>query len=238
MSKKVAIIQSCYIPWKGYFDIIDMVDEFILYDDMQYTKRDWRNRNLIKTAQGLHWLTIPVEVKGKYYQKINETKIHDKTWVKSHWQSLSTNYSKAKYFKKYTDNFEKIYFECENEAYLSNVNYVFIKAICSLLNINTKISWSTDFAVNDDLKKTERLVELCKQANATHYFSGPSAKNYIEADLFEKEDIKITYVDYSNYRPYTQLFGEFAHGVTILDLIFNVGPEAKIYMNSNAIKLD
>ena len=80
-AKKVAILQSNYIPWKGYFDMIASVDEFILYDDMQYTRRDWRNRNQIKTAQGLKWLTIPVCVKGKYYQKIRDTEIAKSNWA-------------------------------------------------------------------------------------------------------------------------------------------------------------
>ncbi|MDX2231897.1 MAG: WbqC family protein [Leptolyngbyaceae cyanobacterium bins.349] len=91
MGKKVAIVQSNYIPWKGYFDLINSVDEFILYDDMQYTRRDWRNRNQIKTASGLMWLTIPVQVKGKYYQKIRETQISDPTWAQEHWRSILTN---------------------------------------------------------------------------------------------------------------------------------------------------
>ena len=83
--KKIAILQSNYIPWKGYFELINMVDEFILYDDMQYTRRDWRNRNKIKTPQGLQWLTIPVEIKGKFFQKINEIKVSEKDWAKKHW---------------------------------------------------------------------------------------------------------------------------------------------------------
>ena len=98
MSKKVAIVQSNYIPWKGYFDLINSVDEFILYDDMQYTMRDWRNRNKIKTKNGLMWLTIPVQVKGKYYQKIRETIISDPQWNRNPWQSISHNYFQAKYF--------------------------------------------------------------------------------------------------------------------------------------------
>ncbi len=97
--KKVAILQSNYIPWKGYFDLINMVDEFILYNDMQYTRRDWRNRNKIKTPQGLQWLTIPVEIKGKFFQKINERKVSEKDSAKKHWQTILRNYSKANYFK-------------------------------------------------------------------------------------------------------------------------------------------
>src|SRR5438046_4323553 len=95
MARKAAIVQSNYIPWKGYFDLIRRVDEFILYDDVQYTRRDWRNRNLIKTPQGLRWLTIPVEVKGKYYQSIRDTKIADPVWAASHWQTIVHNYGRA-----------------------------------------------------------------------------------------------------------------------------------------------
>ena len=106
MIKKVAISQSNYIPWKGYFDNIAMVDEFVLYDDMQYTKRDWRNRNKIKTANGLHWLSVPVDVKGKYFQKINETKISDPSWSTKHLNSLKHNYSKSKCYKEVIDFIE------------------------------------------------------------------------------------------------------------------------------------
>jgi hypothetical protein len=126
--KKIAISQSNYIPWKGYFDLINSVDEFTLYDDAQYTRRDWRNRNKIKTPQGLQWLTIPVDVKGKYFQKINETKISDKGWGVKHWQQIKQNYAKAKNFKKYKDIFEELYLSCKEE-YLSEINHKFIIAI-------------------------------------------------------------------------------------------------------------
>src|SRR5208283_1807000 len=95
--KSLAAIQSNYIPWKGYFDIINRVDEFMLYDDAQYTRRDWRNRNKIKTPRGLRWLTIPVRVKGKFHQKICETEISDPGWAAGHWQTLRQNYARAKH---------------------------------------------------------------------------------------------------------------------------------------------
>lgn len=101
MPKKIAILQSNYIPWKGYFDLINLVDEFILFDDMQYTRRDWRNRNKIKTANGLNWLTIPVEVKGKYFQKIKDTVVSNAAWNRRHWDSIVHSYSRARYFGKY-----------------------------------------------------------------------------------------------------------------------------------------
>jgi hypothetical protein len=96
MTKRIAIVQSNYLPWKGYFDLMASVDEFVLYDDVQYTRRDWRNRNQIKTPQGLQWLTVPVRVKGKYHQSIRETEIDDESdWASDHLKALSLNYRKA-----------------------------------------------------------------------------------------------------------------------------------------------
>jgi WbqC-like protein family len=227
--KKIAISQSNYIPWKGYFDLINTVDEFVLYDDMQYTKRDWRNRNKIKTKDGLQWLSIPVEVKGKYFQKINETKICDPKWGNDHWGTISHNYKKAPYFAQYKDIFEYIYLG-NNEEFLSKVNYMFIKAICEILDIKTVLLWSDIFELLED--RNERLIDICKKRSATDYYSGPAAKSYMDVSLFEKQNINVTYYDYSGYSEYHQLYGEFDHTVSILDLIFNEGPNASKFMRS------
>lgn len=220
---KVLITQSNYIPWKGYFDSINKVDIFIVYDDMQYTKRDWRNRNKLKTAQGLKWLTIPVEVKGKYFQKINETEVSDSEWATKHWKTINQYYSNAPYFKDYKQLIEPLYLEC-NLNNLSEINIRLIEAINSILNITTKIIRSSEFDLIEG--KSERLVDLCKQVNATSYYSGPAAKNYMDVALFENENISVNYFDYSNYPVYSQLYGVFEHGVTVLDLIFNEGKNA------------
>lgn len=227
--KKIAILQSNYIPWKGYFDLINMVDEFIFYDDVQYTKRDWRNRNKIKTPNGLVWLSIPVEVKGKYFQKINETRVIDKDWAKKHWQSILHNYSKAKYFKNYKDIFEELYLNC-NEEYLSQINYKFISTINRIFDINTKLRWSSEFKLIDG--QTEKLLGICKDCNADIYLSGPAAKDYFNEDLATKENIRVEWMDYSGYDEYTQLYPPFEHRVSILDLIFNEGENAKKFMKS------
>ena len=216
--KKIAISQSNYIPWKGYFDLINSVDEFTLYDDAQYTRRDWRNRNKIKTPQGLQWLTIPVDVKGKYLQKINETKISNKNWPVKHWQQIKQNYAKAKNFKKYKDIFEELYLSCKEE-YLSEINHKFIIAINQILGIKTKIRFSSEFEIYGD--QTEKLINICKQCNATVYISGPAAKMYFDEQLAKKENILVKYMNYENYKEYEQLFPPFEHGVTILDLILN-----------------
>ena len=228
-SKKVAIVQSNYIPWKGYFDLIHMVDEFVLYDDMQYTRRDWRNRNCIKTPNGLEWLTIPVDVKGKYFQKIRETRVSDPDWAKLHWKTLSHNYAKAARFAEFRELFEELYLGCREEL-LSRINLRFIEAVCRVLGIGTKLSWSMDYELVDG--KTERLVGLCKSTHATHYVSGPSAKDYMDQRLFEQEGIAVSYIDYSGYPEYSQLYGPFEHGVTVLDLLFNEGRNAPRFMKS------
>ena len=226
--KKVAILQSNYIPWKGYFDLINMVDEFIFYDEVQYTKNDWRNRNKIKTPQGIQWLTIPVRQES-LDQKIKDTKISDKKWNIKHWRTISQNYSKSKYFKDYKDIFEELYLTCDEE-YLSQINYKFITTINEILEIKTKLSWSSEFELVDG--QTEKLLGICKDCNADIYLSGPAAKDYFNEDLAKQENIKVEWMDYSGYKEYEQLNPPFEHGVTILDLIFNEGDRAKEFMKS------
>lgn len=228
--KKIAILQSNYIPWKGYFDIINMVDEFILYDDMQYTRRDWRNRNKIVTPNGLLWLSIPVENKGKFYQKINETKVVDKQWIDSHWRSIQLNYSRARYFDEYAEQIRGIYERCREEKFLSMINYKFIRGICDILGIKTQITWSSDYNLVDG--KTERLIGLVKEAKGDYYLSGPAARDYIDDNLFKQANIKLDWMDYSGYPEYHQLFNGFEHGVSVLDLIFNEGINAVKFMKS------
>jgi hypothetical protein len=230
-AKRVAIIQSNYIPWKGYFDIINQVDEFILYDDRQYTRRDWRNRNLIKTGHGLHWLTIPVHVKGRYKQRIDETLISDPEWVDRHWKTIEQAYSTAPHFKTYRDEIAALY-AASVETRLSEVNRRFLEAISRLLGIRATFAWCTDYEASG--ARTARLVSLCRSAGAGVYLSGPAARAYIDEALFREAGIELTYMDYSGYPEYPQLNGPFEHGVTILDLLFNVGADAPRYMKSFA----
>lgn len=225
--KKIAILQSNYVPWKGYFDMIASVDECIIYDDMQYTKRDWRNRNQIKTPQGVQWLTVPVQVSGKYHQKIRETLIDGTSWPQNHWKALTRNYRSAPYFENIAAWLEELYLT-NKATHLSELNRQFIEAICNYLGIKTTISNSWDYILHEG--KTERLADLCLQAGATEYISGPAAKNYIDGNVFADYGIKLTWFDYSDYPVYPQLWGEFIQGVSVLDLLFNCGEEACSYM--------
>lgn len=227
--KKILITQSNYIPWKGYFDSINSVDEFVVFDDMQYTKRDWRNRNQIKTPQGLFWLTVPVKVKGNFFQKINETYVSDTKWGVNHWKTLTANYSKTPFFRDYKDIFESVYLD-DNLINLTEINLKFIKTINEILKIKTLILDSREFNIIEG--KTKRLISICKDRNATKYFTGPAAKNYMDESLFKQEGIDVNYFDYTGYPVYPQLNGEFTHFVSILDLIFNMGPETYKFMKS------
>ena len=227
--KKVAILQSNYIPWKGYFDIIGSVDAFILYDDMQYTKNDWRNRNKIKTQNGLQWLSIPVRQES-LHQKINETKITDPKWHINHWRSISQSYAKAPYFTAYKERFEALFLEAKSE-YISDINRHFIEAINAMLGITTKIYDSREFVLAEG--KSERLLALCQELGATTYLSGPAACDYLDEKIFTEVGINVEWMDYSGYREYHQLFPPFEHGVSVIDLILNEGENAKNFLKSS-----
>ena len=228
--KKIAILQSNYIPWKGYFDIINSVDEFIIYDQMQYTRRDWRNRNIIKTPNGPLWLTIPVESKGKFLQKICDTKVVSGDWAAKHWSTITMCYSKAPYFNDYKTIFADLYNRAATLTTISEINYLFLSEICKILEIKTVLSYDIDYGLTDG--KTERLVNLVKAAGGNYYLSGPAAKDYIVDKVFEESNITLDYMDYSGYPEYPQLYGEFNGNVSILDLLFMTGSNAHKYMKS------
>lgn len=225
MKKKIAILQSNYIPWKGYFDLIAAVDEFILYDDMQYTKNDWRNRNKIKTPKGLEWITIPA---GKNIsRRIRDVELPSPSWQKKHWKTITQNYRHSTYFKEICSVFEPLYLQY-HYIRLSHLNRSFIEAVCSYLGITTKISNSWDYTLIEG--KTKRLTDLCLQAGGSDYISGPAARDYIDETVFSGAGIALTWFDYAGYPEYPQLWGDFLHGVTILDLLFNTGPNAPWYI--------
>jgi len=225
--KRVAILQSNYIPWRGYFDLIAFVDEFIIYDDMQYTKRDWRNRNRIKTSQGLQWLTVPVQVKGRFHQKIRETLIDGTDWARAHWHALELNYGASPHFAEIVDWLAPIYLE-EQYTNLSLLNRRLLEAVCGFLGIETQLTNSWDYELAED--KSVRLASLCNQAGATEYVSGPLARAYLDERVFNELGTQVTWFDYDGYRDYQQLWGAFEPAVSILDLIFNVGAEAPDYL--------
>ena len=226
---RVAIVQSNYIPWKGYFDLIASVDRFILYDDMQFTRRDWRNRNKIKTPQGLKWLTVPVLSKGKYFQTIKDTRIDGSAWAAKHWKSIETNYARAPHFKLMEGIFRPAY-EGNIPNFLSELNTKLIRNVCEFLEIEAVVESSSDYDLVDG--PNARLIDLCKQIGADVYISGPLARDYLDTSKFSSAGIEVEWFDYSGYPIYDQLWGEFEHGVSVLDLISNTGSAAPNYMKN------
>ena len=220
--KTVVILQSNYIPWKGYFDLIHDADVFIFYDDLQFTKNDWRNRNKIKTAEGSKWLSIPVGSSAN--RLICEVALEDTRWQRSHWDSLRQQYEKRPYFKLYRHFFEDVYL-ARQWTNLSALNQHLIESIShDILNITTEFRDSRQFKL--DGKRLDRLLDLVAQSKATRYITGPAAQGYIEPERFSALGVELDWKDYSNYPEYLQAHPPFEHGVSILDLLFNVGPAA------------
>ncbi len=233
MGKTVAILQSNYIPWKGYFDLIRQADEFVLYDAVQYTRRDWRNRNRIKTADGTQWLTVPVEVKGKYSQTIGDTRISDPEWAANHRTRLGLAYAKAPYLQNCLGLLDDLYGEAAGMTHLSAVNELFIRRLCAELGIATRITDCTAYRF-DNPDPTGRLLDICLQAGATEYLSGPAAKAYLDEAMFQRAGVAVRYMDYSGYPEYPQLHGPFDHAVTAFDLLFMTGSGAADYLTRTA----
>ena len=225
--KRVAIVQSSYIPWKGYFDLIRSADEFILLDTVQYSKGSWRNRNRIKTKDGLAWLSIPVHTRGHLLQTIADIVVADPAWATRHWQNIRDAYAGAPFFEDYAEPFEAAYKSFRSDR-LSHINRALTELACRALGIATRISSATDYRPGQG--QTQRLVDLCQQAGATEYLSGPSARGYIDQQLFADAGIDLHFADYSGYREYTQPYPPFEHAVSVLDLLFCTGPHAQSFM--------
>lgn len=222
----VVVLQSNYIPWKGYFDLIHDADLFIFHDDLQYTKNDWRNRNLMKGPNGTDWLTIPVGTSE--HRHICDVEIKDPSWQKRHWNILRNNYRLSPHFLRYQSFFED-FFLGSKWSNLSELNQYLIRCISiDFLGINTAFQDSRQYALTG--QKQDRLLELLEKAGATRYISGPAAKSYIEPERFAARSIELVWKDYSGYPEYPQRFPPFEHGVSILDLLFNVGPDAPDYI--------
>lgn len=227
LTKRVGIIQSSYIPWRGYFDFINSVDVFVIYDDVQYSKGSWRNRNQLKTANGLIWLTVPVK-----YQlgiAIDQTEIATltKSWRESHQTLLKQHLGTAPFFQDAIDIWQAGV--AGTPTTISQLNIQLIQMICDYLGIKTPLVRSRDYALTG--AKTERLIQLLQHLNATTYLSGPAAQDYLDETLFQAHGIGLEYKTY-NYLPYPQLWGDFVGTVTILDLIANTGPDAKHWLSS------
>jgi len=225
--KRIAVLQSNYIPWKGYFDIIGRVDEFVLYDCVQYTKNDWRNRNQIKTASGKAWLTIPVR-QERLSQTIAQTQIADPGCFRKHWMTFRQAYAKAAHLRYCCDLLEDLFLDPEPPMLLGASNARLIRRICEGLGVRTPIVDAEAYAPVGD--RNERLLDLCLKAGASHYLSGPAAAAYLDQSLFAQADVTLEWMRYDDYPTYPQLHPPFDHFVSILDLLAATGPDATQFM--------
>ncbi|MET4240103.1 hypothetical protein ACVWXN_001535 [Bradyrhizobium sp. i1.4.4] len=224
---RISIIQSCYIPWRGFFDLIGQCDEYVIYDRMQYVKRHWHNRNRIKTANGVEWLTIPVVTKGRFDQPIDEVAI-EKPWAEKHWRTLELTYRRAPFFDAFAPAVRAWYERADKEERLTDVNELFTREIAGLLGLKTRIVRDTAYPAEG--AKTARLLAIAQAAGANRYLSGPSARAYLDEPLFAAAGIATEWMSYQGYPDYPQLHAGFEHAVSVLDLILNTGPEARHFV--------
>ena len=227
---KIAISQPTYLPWQGYFALIDYVDEFVFLENIQFNKRSWQQRNKIIYNDKEVFLTIPVKSKGKFDQNIYEVEIDkfDENKLK-HINLIKNAYSSCRYFEKYFGGFEKIF--SKNYIKLSELNKDLILHICNILGMNTNFSNDKNFNLLS--KKKDYLKDICLLKKCSNYISTVGAKNYLgETKYFPDTKIKIDYFDFKDLK-YIQNSKKFIPRLSIIDLIFNLGPDSLKYLKKN-----
>jgi hypothetical protein len=223
--KRLGCIQPSYIPWRGFFHIIQRSDIFVFHEDIQYTKQDWRNRNKIKTRNGWTWLTVPVQ-KATIHDNIDEVLIaNDSNWAAHHWRQIQQNYSQAPFFDKFRDFFADTYHSKWEK--LTELDIYLTCEISKFLGIKTEFVRSPVLGLSGT--KTDRLADMCQKVGATHYLSGPTAQGYIEEEKLQAIDVTLEYQVYE-YPEYPQLYGAFEPTMSIIDMLFNLGDATPEYI--------
>jgi len=229
---KAVILQPMYLPWMGYFDLIDKSDIFVFFDDVQFRSRSWQQRNKIKIPQGWIWLTVPISRASGSRIKINEMKIDNSSnWKKKHIESIRYNYGKAPFFQEYMDFLGEIY--SQDWEYLGDLNIALVKGITAILRLETKFIRSSGLGVEG--VKTDHLINISKKVGADEYISGPAAKDYIEVDKFRKAGIKLYWHEF-HHPSYPQLYEDFMPYMSVIDLLFNTGEDAINYIREGGEK--
>jgi hypothetical protein len=230
MSKTVVVSQSNYAPWRGYFDLIASADVHVVLDDVQYTKQDWRNRNRINTPKGPAWISIPVNV--TLGQRIDEVTVAGAGWVEQHWARIEQSYKHAAAFKTMGPLVRGMYESVADTERLTDVNDRVTQFLCDQVGVHTPRRDSKEFPSHDD--PTDRLVGMCTALEADVYLSGPAAQAYLDVDKFSAVGIAVKWMDYGEYAAYPQVHGEWQPGLSVLDLLLNVGDEAPALLRQRA----
>lgn len=218
---RLVVMQPSYLPWVGYFDLFLQADLFLVYDNVQFDKNGWRNRNRIKTHQGVRWLTVPVLTSGMNKPSNREIKISNvEPWRRKHLKSISLAYQKAPYYDRIYPLVEKIL--SRSWDFLIDVNMEFIRRICEFLGIQTPIQFASELKLEWPDDKNDRLIAICKYFGADEFYEAEGGRGYIESDRFEKAGIRLTFQSFL-HPVYPQLYGPFVSHLSVIDLLFNCG---------------
>ncbi len=224
--KKIAMLQPNYIPWKGVFELISKVDIFVFYDDVQYTKKDWRNRNKIKTKDGEIWLTVPVKNNGR--QLICDVEIDQASdWQENHYKTIKSSYLKAPHFKEYEYILEEIYLK-HTWNKISDLDIFTTKLIANAIDLHPQWVLASELDIQGD-KDGGRIIQICKKLDCNYFINGPAARAFMDEEKFKDQNIVLDYMDYK-YEEYEQLYKPFSHAISVLDVLFNCGSDAKKYI--------
>jgi len=233
-SVTLCVLQPGYLPWLGFFDQMRRSDIFVLYDDVQYDKHGWRNRNRIKSPKGPHWLTVPVHHKGLGWPRINEIEIDNQTpWAKKHIGTIRQFYAKAPYLNRYVPMLEDVLLQ--PWKFLAELDMSVIGLMCEWLGVHRRVLRSSSLGVEGE--RNERLYALCKHLGATRYLSGDSAKSYLDLDLFARNGIDVEWQGFE-HPIYPQQHGDFVPFLSALDLVLNCGPDSAAILSGQWTKED
>jgi hypothetical protein len=224
---RIVILQPSYLPWRGYFHQLFRSDVFVFYDDVQYDKNGWRNRNRIRTSIGWQWITVPILTKGRFGQAINEVRINNsERWREKHWRAIQQAYQRAPFFQEYAPFFKHVY--TREREMLADLDIHLTIEIAKLLGVQrTRFVRSSDLGIKGD--RVGRILNICKHFGAKEYLVGPSAQAYMMDELFTREGIRVEYQQY-DYPSYPQVYQPFVPQLSIIDLLFNCGPHAGHYI--------
>jgi WbqC-like protein family len=232
--KRITLLQSNYLPWRGYFDFMAKSDEFIVYDSCQYTVNDWRNRNQVKTRNGVRWITVPVITKGRFGQRITEAEVVDHKWVKTHLSTVAAALGKAEHGAQALDLLRECYELAGKTRWLHEINVGFLETIHASLGFPCRLTDDSQYGIETltELSPSAKVAELVKRAGGTRYLTGPRGLDYLDPADFTTRDIAIDVLDYSTLGPYPQLYGDFVDHLSVIDLLANTGAGAPSYLTS------